>query len=194
MSITENYNRCKDTPSDINEHIPTLKEYASMCEHITEMGVRSVVSTWAFLEANPKKLISIDINPCPIDDAARLAKQAGIDFTFIKGDTSNPDFVIEETDLLFIDTWHVYPQLKKEFELHSSKAKKFIILHDTTTFGERGEGITKFNIETGQVEYTPYPGLWPAVEEFLIDNSEWSLKERYTNNNGLTILQRNDTI
>jgi hypothetical protein len=46
------------TPSDINEHIPALVEYASECEHITEMGVRAITSTWAFLGAAPNKLIS----------------------------------------------------------------------------------------------------------------------------------------
>jgi hypothetical protein len=34
------------TPSDINEHIPTILKYGQECEHITEMGVRWVVSTW----------------------------------------------------------------------------------------------------------------------------------------------------
>jgi hypothetical protein len=99
---------------------------------------------------------------------------------------------IEETDLLFIDTWHVYQQLKKEFELHADKSRKYIILHDTTTFGENGEGIasTNINIVTGQIEAIPHKGLWPAVEEFLESNTKWKLKERYTNNNGLTVLER----
>ena len=33
-------------------------------------------------------------------------------------------------------------------------------------------------------------GLWPAVTEFLQNNDDWYLKERYTNNNGLTVLAR----
>lgn len=190
MTITDHYNERKNNPSDINEHIETLKNYATECEHITEMGVRSVVSTWAFLEANPKKLISIDINDCPIQEAAKLAGEAGIEFQFIKSSTLEME--IEETDLLFIDTWHVYQQLKKEFELHADKARKYIILHDTTTFGENGEGIasTNINIVTGQIEAIPHKGLWPAVEEFLDSNTKWKLKERYTNNNGLTVLER----
>jgi hypothetical protein len=190
MTITDHYNQRKNTPSDINEHIETLKNYATECEHITEMGVRSVVSTWAFLEANPKKLISIDINDCPVQEAARLAAEAGIEFQFIKSSTLEME--IEETDLLFIDTWHVYQQLKQEFELHADKARKYIILHDTTTFGEYGEGIqsTNINIVTGQMETIPHKGLWPAVEEFLVSNTKWKLKERYTNNNGLTVLER----
>ena len=60
--ITENYNRLCEIPSDINEHLPTLMKYASECEHITEMGVRNIVSTFALLMGEPKRMISYDIN------------------------------------------------------------------------------------------------------------------------------------
>ena len=33
-------------------------------------------------------------------------------------------------------------------------------------------------------------GLWPAIEEFMKDNSHWVIAERFYNNNGLTILKR----
>lgn len=33
-------------------------------------------------------------------------------------------------------------------------------------------------------------GLWPTVQPFLIRHHEWKLKQRFTNNNGLTILER----
>jgi hypothetical protein len=55
------FNNLKSTPSDINEHLPTLLRYAQECDHITEMGVRWVVSTYAFVVASPKKIISIAI-------------------------------------------------------------------------------------------------------------------------------------
>ena len=93
----------KNIKSDINEHLDTLAKYASECGHITEMGVRSVVSTWAFLISKPKRLVSIDINPAPIEKALELAKSIGVDMDFIIADTVDPNFEIEETDLLFID-------------------------------------------------------------------------------------------
>lgn len=191
-TISEQFQIRVKSPSDINEHMETLKKYASECEHITEMGVRTVVSTWAFLESKPKRLVSIDIQPCPIQLASDLAKTAGIDFEFIQADTSSPDLDIEETDLLFIDTWHVYEQLTVEFKLHSHKAKKYIVLHDTTTFGEFGETASKaiINPMTGEIEMVRRKGLWPAVEEFLKENKNWKVKERFTHNNGLTILER----
>ena len=76
---------------DINEHLETLKRYTAECSHVTEMGVRNVVSTWAFLSGNPKKYIGIDINPSPVEMAEKLAKEQGIDFTFIQADTIHPD-------------------------------------------------------------------------------------------------------
>ena len=48
-------------PSDINEHLPTLLKYGKECEHITELGIRWVSSTWPLLLSNPKKMISVDI-------------------------------------------------------------------------------------------------------------------------------------
>jgi hypothetical protein len=38
---------------------------------------------------------------------------------------------IEETELLFIDTYHYYAQLKKELKLHAGKISRYIAFHDT---------------------------------------------------------------
>ena len=60
--------------SDIYEHLPTLSEYASNCESIIELGVRGVVSTYAFLNglmnnsSNNKQLLMNDILPCDINE------------------------------------------------------------------------------------------------------------------------------
>ena len=35
-------------------------------------------------------------------------------------------------------------------------------------------------------------GLEPAITEFLLNNSNWKIKEKFTNNNGLTILEKID--
>jgi hypothetical protein len=99
-----------------------------------------------------------------------------------------------ETDLLFIDTWHVYAQLKRELELWHSHTKKYILLHDTTVDEWEGESV-RGNMDTKkQSEESGFPeeeirkGLWPAIQEFLETHPEWKLEQRYTNNNGLTIL------
>ena len=207
MKLTEIYNQKCASPSDIYEHLPTLKAYASECTHVTEMGVRTIVSTYALLQGlhdwkgrtflngcdasnsmplyhidAPKKLklVSIDLyhpqeHGGNLQEAEDVAREAKVDFEFIKGDTLKID--IEPTDFLFIDTLHIYPQLLAELERHHTKVKKFIALHDTTTFATKGE------VEGER-------GLWFAVEEFLANHKEWMLRQRYTNNNGLTILER----
>jgi hypothetical protein len=191
MNLEEKYIQLCNKRSDINEHLPTIKDYSSKCDHVTEMGVRWVVSTYAFMMGRPKTMVSIDL--FSVEDSCKmfglpeistqslydLAKQEGIDYKFIVGDTRAIE--IEPTDLLFIDTLHNYDQLKKELEIHSDKVRKYIMLHDTTTFEFVGEVYG---------DKPPVKGLKPAIEEFLQDNPNWRVLEKYTNNNGLTILER----
>lgn len=180
-NITNEYERlCSPNEGesvDIKEHLPTLKQYAYQCDHVTEMGVRSVVSTWAFLDAIPVRLISYDIEYHPnIEKALVAAKEAGIQFDYILKDVLKTE--IEETDFLFIDTWHTYTQLSQELKLHSPKVKKYIGFHDTVSYRNHGEG-------PGQ------GGIYPAIEEFLEKyKDEWKIKEEFTNNNGLLIIER----
>jgi hypothetical protein len=174
--------------SDINEHIPALLKYGEECKHITEMGVRGICSTWAFLGANPKKLISYDIqDPSTwgesIQNVKDTAEAYGIDFTFVLADVLKIE--IEETDLLFLDTWHSYKQLKSELELHAGKVKKYIVFHDTTSYADKDETSYEHWGDEWKAEGI---GIWKAIEEFLISNPEWELKERFYNNNGLTII------
>jgi hypothetical protein len=183
--LEEIYNRLTSTPSDINEHLPTLKRYTEECNLVTEMGVRWVVSTYAFLVGKPKKLVSIDIQPpstwgVDLDPIKQMAQDINCNFQFIQADTLNID--IEPTDLLFIDTWHAYIQLKEELKKHSPQVNKYIILHDTTSY--------EFTDEESYGLVGNGKGIWPAIEEFLSENSNWILHERFTNNNGLTILKK----
>ena len=61
IKIKEKFEMHKNSASDINEHLETIREYTSKCNIVIEMGVRWVVTTWAFLYGNPKKMISYDI-------------------------------------------------------------------------------------------------------------------------------------
>jgi hypothetical protein len=176
--IEKKYEELCKKRSDIWEHLPTLKKYSQECTEITEFGVRGGDSTWALLVGQPGKLTSYDIRDCTIQGLKELASENGTNFKFIVGDTLKIE--IEETDLLFIDTLHNYTQLSQELKLHGNKAKKYIIMHDTTSFEWNGESYI------GKKER----GIWPAISEFLEQNPHWSIKERFTNNNGLTIISR----
>ena len=186
LLIRDNYQQACKTPSDINEHLEVLYDLAKECTHITEMGVRSVVSTWAFMYRNPSVLIGIDLH---IHPNINIALNAYPKWKFIQADTLKID--IEPTDLLFIDTLHIYSQLKKELFKHGYKAKKYIVLHDTTTYGASDEPTdwqTPEIMENYQTENKK--GLMPAVNEFLETYKNWYIYRQYTNNNGLTILKR----
>jgi glycosyltransferase involved in cell wall biosynthesis/Flp pilus assembly protein TadD len=173
LTLAGLYDAACKTPSDINEHLQTLYELASRCRHVTEMGTRTGVSTTALLFAQPEALVGYDLRKYP--EIYRLEALAGkTRFRFHKADVLRTE--IEETDMLFIDTRHVYDQLKEELRLHAGKVRRYIVLHDTTTFGDHGED-----------EGTR--GLWPAVEEFVAAGV-FRLKQRFENNHGLTILER----
>ena len=128
------------------------------------------------------KLISYDLHypskwGADIQNVYDTAEAYGLDFTFHKKNVL--EIEIEETDLLFLDTYHVYNQVKQELKLHSSKVKKYIVFHDTTSFAVDGEDKQKGT------------GIWPAIEEFLEENKDtWVIEKRFTNNNGLTIIKR----
>jgi hypothetical protein len=186
MTINEKYLQACNTPSDIYQHLPILREYAAKCETIIEMGVRSVVSTWAFLDAKPKRLEGYDISRHPnIDEAMELSKNAGLDFRFYEKDVLKVK--IKETDFLFIDTFHTASQLEKELNLHAEKVKKYIGFHDTCTYWETGEqpyeSIGGKGLDCGR-------GLKYALEPFLANNPEWKVVYKTDNNNGLTIIER----
>ena len=181
------FNNLKNDPSDINEHLETLKYYASRSNHVTELGVRKIVSSWAFLLGAPHKLVCVDIihpNDYLNDNGEKFGifkkycELLDIDFEFILGDTLKIE--IEETDLLFIDTLHTYDQLKRELALHANKVKNWIIFHDTESCGEYF--ISSNGVREG--------GLTYAINEFLVDNPQWKVKSIYKNNNGLTVLER----
>lgn len=173
-------------PSDINEHLPLLRELASKCEHVTEMGTRGAVSTVALLAGQPVELVTWDISPWAI------VSQPMADLVAVAGRTKlqprvgdSLKITIESTDMLFIDTLHTARQLKAELERHAdpveNKVKRYLVFHDTATFGMRSEDGTE-------------PGLRAAIRWFQRNHAFplWELIEDRQANNGLVVLRRVD--
>lgn len=179
-AIQKLYQEALRTPSDVSEHLPTLYRLARECRHVTEFGTRGGCSTLAFLAAQPEILVCYDLLRQPaMDVIAAAAHAAGRPhFRFVTADVLH--VAIEPTDLLFIDTLHVYEQTLRELALHAEKAGKYLAFHDTTTYGEHGE-------------IPGTRGIWPAITEFLDAHPHWTIRERAGNNNGLTVLSRQET-
>ena len=194
---------CGDKSGDIHEHLPTLYKYAKKCNSVFETGVRGCVSSWAFLYGlidnqnnSQKRLFLNDINKCDINEllnSANSFNNISINYEW----KNNLLLELNENyDITFIDTWHVYGQLKRELDKFSKITNKYIIMHDTTVDEIYGETIRVGWDPVQQSKDSGFPiheitkGLWSAIEEFLNNHPEWYIKERFTNNNGLTILAR----
>lgn len=177
-------------PTDIHEHMDVLRELGSECDHITELGMRwANGSTVAFLAAQPKTLVSWDIDPMSIVDqrvAELLAVKGRTNFQPRVGNTL--EVTLEETDLLFLDTLHTAKQLKAELERHSfvpgtwpprPYVRKYLVFHDTMTFGRKGEDGSE-------------PGLRAAIHWFQTKHAFplWAVLHDFENNNGLIVMER----
>jgi hypothetical protein len=192
--------------SDIHEHLPYLRELAQNCESICEMGVRRCVSSWAFLlglaeSPRPDKaLFCVDIQPAELHPLIHLgaALLPAVQASMTVAD-SRSFHLPREVDLLFIDTLHVYGQLKQELSAHQARVRSFLCLHDTETDGEEGEvvrmgwDVQQMATETGLTPRDLRRGLRPAIQEFLEAFPQWQRYRHFPNNNGLTVLRRRNT-
>lgn len=186
MTIHEKYLEKCNTPSDINQLLPYLLLYASHCEHVTEFGVRQPTSTYALLASKAKTVFSYDIETQPeVAECIALCKKEKRDWTFVEADVLKVE--IEETDFIWIDTFHTYSQLKAELKLHAHKARKYIGFHDTHTYGINGEPAY---LKQGHSGMNDGKGLLEAINEFLVANPDWKISMKKNHNNGITILER----
>jgi hypothetical protein len=202
VDIRYQLNKVINTPGDISEHLLTLMFLAKECDSILECGVRTIVSSWAFVNGlvigntNAGKVLHcsdlLKSPSAPILEAA--CNENNIQHTFFVG--NDLDIPMQPYDMIFIDTWHIYGHLKREFAKMHSYAKKYIVLHDTEVDKVQGESIrcgwntAKQAAESGYPEEEIRCGLGKAVEEFIVEHPEWKIKAHYTNNNGLTVLER----
>ena len=200
--IQTNYEKQCKRPSDINQHLPILMKYTKECESVLELGVRGCISSWAFAHGlvnngrKKKLLFCNDLNPCNINKLQTNCKGI-IDVQYKWYSDLSLDFPNESFDIVFIDTFHVYGQLKRELKKFSKIAKKYIIMHDTQVDKIYGEvnrsmlnSVDKLVKSTGIPKEELLLGLQPAIDEFLQDNPYWKVKEVFENNNGLTILEK----
>lgn len=160
--------------SDIVEHLGILRGLAMQCSVVVEFGMRTGVSTTAMLDGTTCKVHSYDISDCR-GTVDAMKKMAPGRFFFHHADTTKLH-EIPECDMLFCDSQHDYATLSRELRMEV-KVRKWIVLHDTKTFGASGK--TKGD-----------PGLQKAIDEFLGAHKEWRLMLYLPNQNGFTILER----
>jgi hypothetical protein len=203
-SFEEIFLKAKQDPEscDITEHLDFLYEISKECESILECGVRKVFSSWAFAKGlfennkSIKKLHCCDIIKSEsVNYLESVCRDYRYNFTFFE--MSDLEIPMEEYDMIFIDTWHVYGQLKRELAKFHNYAKKYIVMHDTEVDKIYGESlritssdIPKQSIESGIPLDEITKGLGPAITEFLEEHKDWKIHTHFTHNNGLTVLSR----
>ena len=174
MDFEQEYQDACNRETDMHEHLPVLSKLTEECSHVTELGVGWAQSTRGFLR-HDVELHSYEFKPLPgIEDFFNSAAAAGRRVTLHVADTRKVE--IAETDMMLVDSLHIYEQVKAELQLHADKVKKYLVFHDTTTYADNGEFGGR--------------GIWPAIQEFIDSHPEWQLVERRTNCNGLTVLKR----
>lgn len=178
MTLSDAYARNRSTPSDINEHLPTMVALVRdmNATKVVELGTRSGVSTTAWLyalEQTGGRLWSVDI-----DDKPAIGEHDH--WTFIQGDDCTADVFTQlpdDVDICFIDTSHAYKHTAQELALYRWLVRDggVIVLHDTEL------------AQPGDVgPQPPYP-VKRAVEEFCA--AEGLTWRNCPNNNGLGVIQ-----
>lgn len=165
-----------------------LRKLASECDLVVEFGVRKGVSTFALL-LGAKRVISYDLYTNK--NVSDLKIMAGDHWRFIQQDTLKAE--IPKCDMIFFDTLHTYTHLKKELIRHGHKARKYLVFHDTITFGIQGaDGATGAYIkgwEKGVFDPDNH-GIRLAIDQYMVDNRQWFIKYHWPHSNGLLVLQR----
>jgi hypothetical protein len=183
LNIDEDNNifiNCIDQ-TNISEYLPILYNYAYECKNVFVTNINELQLCWAFvyglLNSNnnsKKQLFLNNILSCNTDELLNYTKKTNLEFSYEW--IHNLKLEIKQNyDITFIDLSHNYEELKKTLAKFCNFTNKYFIIHNTSI----NETNCKINF-----------GTWKAIEDFLINNPEWKIKERYYNNNGLTILKK----
>ena len=165
------FEELKNNRSDINEHLESVYQHTKGCNVAVSLGVSRGYSAFALM-LGCHNHITVDPNPNP-EALNFLNDYFGSKSKVIIQETSQP-IDLEEFDVLFIDYIHTADCVEKEIKAHAHKAKKFIIFHDTWTFGDTGEDGKE--------------GIKKPILDFLLKNEDWRIVYIENKNNGMIIL------
>lgn len=158
-------------PRDLDQHLATLQKLASQCTHVTEFSKRRE-STPALMAA--PMVLSYNIERDPLQDRLRMLAGNGLVLEH-KPSTDVP--AIPQTDMLFIDSIHTHKAALDELRKYGKSVAKFIVFHDTHTYGMRGEDGSS-------------GGLLSAMSDYIRENPEWFFSFHSPTQHGLTCITR----
>jgi glycosyltransferase involved in cell wall biosynthesis len=184
-TVDEWYEKARQTPSDLYEYAPLLRDYAAKSDVVMELGGRRAVSTVALLAAKPKEVITVDtVNTPEVAALKGLAK--GTKYKFLQMDprgvvdpgTNNfaPLAGLDECDTCFVHNAAGALDLAQRLANVRLKVRKYILIHGTTQWWNKGRDNSI--------------GYIGALMPFLQNNKEWTAINRFENNGGMLVLSR----
>ena len=176
-SLYEKY--CSESRAS-SPHLPTLRRYAARCRSCAEFGVKDGASASALLLGCPGPVYGFDIKETSA--ARKLQSLVGKTWVYTICDTR--EAVLPECDLLFLDSMHNYDHVRAELEIHAEKVRKYLIFHDTITFGSVGALDESGNPASGTL------GIRPAIDELMMRDRSWFIERHDYHSHGLLVLER----
>jgi predicted O-methyltransferase YrrM len=176
---------------DSDQHLMTLFGLTlnGKCTRILELGVRAGITTFPFLCAAKElngHVTSVDIDQTSFDCPEELKPH----WTFVQSDAIKflEDRASENTqyDLVYIDDWHSYDQVKRELELVDTMVtpSSMILLHDLMYSGTHPHYHSELNTTDAQ---WANGGPYRAVAELDPAIWEWAT---IPFNHGMTLLRK----
>jgi hypothetical protein len=176
-SLRDIYEYYAKQEGDFSSHFPAIEALAKHCDHVTDLGNRDY-DLAALAGGEPKRIVSYSM----VQQSAifwrleALAKEKK-DFSVLIRHTDSLECNIEETDLLFIKTYHTAERLRAELARHADKVRRYIVIPTSETFGRRAAD--------GK------PGMKIALIDFMHKNREWSVIYNNPEQHGLMVLSKN---
>lgn len=171
-------------------HLPRLRNYATGCDLAIEFGTQHGASASALL-LGARRVISYDLKYSPRLEA--LATAAGDRWLFRRQDSGRGPS-IESCDLLFVDSLHTDAQVTAELSRHADAVRRWLIFHDTMTFGSVGadgaSGCLSYHHNRGEEIPREHYGIRLAIDQLQIRDPSWRIYEHYPESHGLLVLER----
>lgn len=174
-TIDDIYETVRTVKRDLDQHMPYLRTLAAMCQTVTEISKRRE-SLIAFSAGRPNRLISYNTEAADpmVRQILDLSKEESSVIT-VENRTSDDIDSIDSTDLLFIDSKHTYPQLKKELEKYMERVNRFAVFHDTHAYATKSEDGSE-------------GGLLTAIREWVESHPQSFIYHHTKDQYGLTII------
>ena len=193
--IEEIYERFKNSQGATAGHLETIRMLAMECDIVVELGVRNGASISALLLGTKEKVYGYDIKDTT---KARILEEAARGkFIYKIQNTLDDKCIVPSCNMIFFDSLHTYEQLQMELIKHGNKADKYLLFHDTITFG-----IQAADGETGRVKegfergvFNPkVHGIRLAIDEYMMLRPQWKIKFHHPYCHGLLCLERMEEI